>query len=806
LAFFVLFAACSNSNSTTSPTQPTGNNPTVSLISPQNNESGVAIDSSILLQFSESVVNVGPTTVILTYESAGNAISIPYLLAQGSTNIYIVNPTGLFIPFESYTLTITAGITSIAGAPLQQTVFNFTTGESTSNLSAQMLVPTDGASNVSINTSISVEFNESVENVQDSLEVLINNGASQPPDILIGTWEASPDNQNYTFIPSSPLQPSTLYSVVLVPGITNFSGESLAPTSFSFTTGNIESSGVTLIYPQNGQQGVPLQPSILVQFSQPVQNVDATSFELLQGSTTGTAVPASVKSDGNNQYSLIPNGTLESSSLYYVMLSSQINTVTGNIPITPATFSFTTRFIPTPSNITSGALYFHGFVPAKSTAAFQDTMVLTGNNYTDLIISNYIAGAMLAHLLDTSFPNIHYNNDYLYGSIFGQLLQENIETELYESSSSLLDPSTKQASVFGRGEGGPYQINAYYQDLVAGSYVASGHSLVNYIAIQKNIGFLLVDQPSQQNMQTPAIFNNKYYGPMLATYFQINDFLSIESLSDGSLGYATPNVESFDSCISTLANTESAPWDVFMNYAYNQGFYGALINTYITSCISSNPAAFLNTYDSYNNAAADSYNQYPYQVRFYLDELYNNVELTSSANHVAFSMAELEQVFDNIFQTLGYYVSSTKTYTYITYAQADSAILNAITSNTESTGAVLDLSDSGQRAIIFSIMKGGIVNLEQSIGSSVPGFNFIDTALTQLPPPPPPICPTNAPVYPNSEPYTATSIVIGGDANFYQCMDAQVLPWCNQGESSPYAPGKGIDSANAWTPYTCTQN
>jgi hypothetical protein len=51
-------------------------------------------------------------------------------------------------------------------------------------------------------------------------------------------------------------------------------------------------------------------------------------------------------------------------------------------------------------------------------------------------MSNFIAGVMYGHIVEEGFPGIQLNKDYLYGSIMGQLLQENLETEAYESSSN----------------------------------------------------------------------------------------------------------------------------------------------------------------------------------------------------------------------------------------------------------------------------------------------------------------------------------------------------------------------------------
>ena len=57
----------------------------------------------------------------------------------------------------------------------------------------------------------------------------------------------------------------------------------------------------------------------------------------------------------------------------------------------------------------------------------------------------------------------------------------------------------------------------------------------------------------------------------------------------------------------------------------------------------------------------DTYQQYPYQVRYYLDQLYDMpvpttsaTTFTTPANHIAFHIPALASVFSNVFQTLAY--------------------------------------------------------------------------------------------------------------------------------------------------------
>ncbi|WNV03106.1 hypothetical protein RP726_11560 [Candidatus Methylospira mobilis] len=391
---------------------------------------------------------------------------------------------------------------------------------------------------------------------------------------------------------------------------------------------------------------------------------------------------------------------------------------------------------PTPggSSITTGSVGFHLLLGVNGYTSAQDSITLTGDNYTDLIMSNFIAGVMYGHLLQKYTPGIQFDKDYLYGSIMGQLLQENLATEYYKASSNLIDPSPDQAAVMGMGQGGPYQINNYAADMVYGSYKPQGNSLINYVAVQKNIGFTMADAATQYTQNTPASFNNKYYGPILTAYFHFNDYVALQKV--GPVGGYTPGWEPyFDKALTNFKTLPNNFLDVLLNVAYNQGYYGTLMTSYskLGANASAATVANVNLYSSVWGVN-DTYQQYPYQVRYYLDQLYDNPipspanqnTVTTPANHVAFSIATLESVFSNVFQTLGY-VNGSKQYVFISDAQARTAFNSALSSAGVASTSTLDLSTASQRAQIFSILEAAISNLESSLGT-----DFTATTLNQL--------------------------------------------------------------------------
>jgi hypothetical protein len=378
---------------------------------------------------------------------------------------------------------------------------------------------------------------------------------------------------------------------------------------------------------------------------------------------------------------------------------------------------------PSPSStiVTTGKINFHLLLGAGNP---QDSLTLDGDNFTDLIMSNLIAGVMYGYLVKEYYPGIQFEKDYLYGSVLGQLLQENLETQLYQSSGDQIDPSKDQQAVMAKGQGGPYQINNYAADMISGTYAPAGHSLINYIAIQKSIGYSMNDAAIQYTKVTPPSFNDKYYGPILTAYFHYNDLVALVETGKGDGGWTTPWQPAFD---NTMKNFKTLPdnfLEILMNVAYNQGFYGTLMSSYSNEGATAT-ATTVTQVDDWSSVwgRTDSYEQYPYQVRYYLNQFYGRPIPTTSAttlmtpqNHIAFNMTTLGQVFDKVFLKLSYVDATTGEGAFIPEAKIQAAFSSALTQHGVSATSVLDLSNTSDRSTIFAVLEDAIGNLETALG------------------------------------------------------------------------------------------
>jgi hypothetical protein len=378
----------------------------------------------------------------------------------------------------------------------------------------------------------------------------------------------------------------------------------------------------------------------------------------------------------------------------------------------------------TPAPPTSGTIGFHLLLGVAGSDTPGDSLTLDGDGYTDLIMSNFVAGAMYGHLIQAYSPGMVFERDYLYGSLFGQLLQENLATEDYVASSGLIDSSPDQQAVMGAGQGGPYQINNYAADMVYGTYSPAGYSLINYVAVQKDIGYAFASAATQYTQDTPAPFNDKLYGPMLTAYFHFNDYVALQQI--GPVGGYTPMWEpDYDNALATFKALPGNFLEILLNAAYNQGYYGPLVSSYsqLGATATAQTVAKVDGYASVWGID-DTYQQYPYQVRYYLDQLYDNPIPTTSPtatttpnNHVHFDMSALASTFSGVFAKLAY-VDASAGYVNISASQAGGAFTTGLSQAGVAASASLDLSQATDRALIFTVLEDAIVALEKSLGTS----------------------------------------------------------------------------------------
>ncbi len=402
------------------------------------------------------------------------------------------------------------------------------------------------------------------------------------------------------------------------------------------------------------------------------------------------------------------------------------------------------------NNTSSGAIYYHLTFPVDIQGSqTAEALVLDEGNYNDLIMSNYVAGALLGHLVrnNEKYGKIKFSRDYLYGSIFGQLLQENISTSSYSPSTNWINTDASIREILlSPGQGGPYQINDYAKRL-GGDQASGGLGLINYAVLQKNLGFKIADQDNntQTSRRGPDKLEDKYFGPMATTYFHYNSLNRLDLINTPTWG---PSYQYWTECMSNLeSNLDDNFFDMIINAAYNAGPWSDIIKTYIELGAKVTDASFetqqrisnINNYLLSDNEYRDAIDTnassgstfiiYPRQIRFYCDEFYNNPGIQDfhpTSNTVIFNQNVLQDVFAKSMSSLAY-VNSDNQYEFISYEDAAAAYENARETLGFKNISSLDLGNSLERNNIFDLLDTAINNLAANLN-----FDFATVTETDL--------------------------------------------------------------------------
>ncbi len=207
---------------------------------PTNGETGVVPNIGIQIEFNEALDPASLTVKTLgkpgnfnLFRTAAPTIPIPGTIeyVEGSSQV-IFHPTPLLLPLTSYTFTV-LGVEDVFDNPTTELFsIEFTVKD---YFSANLSTPLDAASDVSLDTNISVTFNGVINpSTVNATVFTVSGGVTTNLPISF-----SNGNRTATFTPAAALDPFTTYTVSLEASISDTQGLTLgAPVSFSFTTGS----------------------------------------------------------------------------------------------------------------------------------------------------------------------------------------------------------------------------------------------------------------------------------------------------------------------------------------------------------------------------------------------------------------------------------------------------------------------------------------------------------------------------------------------------------------------------------------
>jgi spore germination protein YaaH len=208
--------------------------PSVVSRSPGPNATNVSRLTTVKVRFSEPVTGLGSGSMVLSNVAnfVGVAATISY---DPGTLTATLRPAASLLPNTTYRVALSGRIRDLAGNSLPWTAWTFTT--QTGDVIAPTLVsrsPAPNATNVSRLTTVTVRFSEPVTGL-GSGSMVLSNAADYVG--LPATISYDPATLTATLRPSASLLPYTTYRVALSGRIVDLTGNHLAWTWWTFTTG-----------------------------------------------------------------------------------------------------------------------------------------------------------------------------------------------------------------------------------------------------------------------------------------------------------------------------------------------------------------------------------------------------------------------------------------------------------------------------------------------------------------------------------------------------------------------------------------
>lgn len=303
--------------------------PTVSSTAPANLATDVGVNSTLSAVFSEAMdpTSLDAETFIVDHGVTG---SVEY--AAGTATF---RPSAPLAYDTLYTATITRRARDAAGNALEADHrWTFHTGPAP-DLTAPTVTstfPAARASNVAINTSITIEFSEAMDaTTMTSGSIVVDNGVSGTVFYGGGTL---------TLTPSQALRYSTTYTVTIDAAVKDAAGNPMGTdVEFTFTTGaNPDQTAPTVVstIPASGATNVGTSGPIRVTFGEALDPATVNTATFTVAGVSGTVALSGLTA------TFTPSQPLANDKTYTGTIGTGVKDAAGNSLAAPYVFGFTT--------------------------------------------------------------------------------------------------------------------------------------------------------------------------------------------------------------------------------------------------------------------------------------------------------------------------------------------------------------------------------------------------------------------------------------------------------------------------------
>ncbi|TGK31010.1 hypothetical protein EHQ12_02905 [Leptospira gomenensis] len=307
--------------------------PTISLKTPSAGATGIQVNQSINVVFSEPMdcSTIGTATFKVNNGAVPGSVTCSGAIAT-------FDPDNNLNYSTTYSVNISGTIKDASGNALAASVWNFTTGTAPDSVLPSVLYtnPANLSNDIAPNSSLTIAFSEVMDCLSiSSASIVVDDGGIPVNGTVSCTGTTA------TFDPLVDLAYNTNYTVTVLTTVSDLAGLSpLTPTSWSFTTSATPDSTppiLSLVTPSQGSTSIGVNTMISVVFSEPI---DCSTISTGTFKVNGGAIPGSVTCAGSVA-TFDPDSNLAYNTNYNVDLLFGIQDLANN-PLVPTNWSFTT--------------------------------------------------------------------------------------------------------------------------------------------------------------------------------------------------------------------------------------------------------------------------------------------------------------------------------------------------------------------------------------------------------------------------------------------------------------------------------
>lgn len=261
--------------------------PKVISTSPANSATNVPLDTQVIITFSKNNLKWGNSIPFeITNTSTGENVTGGVHEKIEANQLIVTLPENLKNGIKYLVEGYKDGLRDASGNPSEAFCFSFTTVQAADTEGPKVVStnPSNGKTGVPVNTKIAIKFSEKiVDKVNGNFYIVDANG-----NLFNHGYGSSCSGATITYEYNEPFKPNTKYTAMLLANtLEDVSGNPCEPYSFSFTTGEIDTTPPKVVSTTPANRAIIKElpkyynsSQILVEFSENVTNVDNKAGEI----------------------------------------------------------------------------------------------------------------------------------------------------------------------------------------------------------------------------------------------------------------------------------------------------------------------------------------------------------------------------------------------------------------------------------------------------------------------------------------------------------------------------------------------